>query len=115
VHVEDLAQAHRLALETLEPGVGRAYCLGNGTGTTVLEVVRACERAVGRAIPVEIVAPRAGDPAELVAAPDRIVRDLGWAPELADIDEIVRTAWRWHSTHPDGYGLGRPGQASIGH
>jgi UDP-glucose 4-epimerase len=103
VHVDDLAQAHRLAVETLEPGVGRAYCLGSGTGTTVLEVVQACERVVGRPIPCEMADARPGDPAVLVAVPDRIVRELGWAPRFGQIDDIVRTAWQWHSSFPNGY------------
>ncbi len=103
VHVEDLAQAHRLAVEAVEPGMGRAFCMGSGTGTTVLEVLRACEEVVGRTIPHAIVDRRPGDPAVLVASPDRIMRELGWAPRYPDIKSIVRTAWQWHSTHPYGY------------
>jgi UDP-glucose 4-epimerase len=103
VHVEDLAQAHRLAVETLEPGMARAYCLGSGTGTSVLEVLAACERATGRRINAEMAPPRPGDPAVLVASPDRVTRELGWSPRLGRIDDIVRTAWHWHRAHPDGY------------
>ncbi len=103
VHVEDLAQAHELAIETLEPGMGRAYCLGNGAGTTVMEVLQACERAVGRPIPFEVVDPRPGDPPVLVASPDRIVRELGWSPRFASIADIVTTAWRWHNRYEQGY------------
>ena len=103
VHVEDLAQAHLLALEALRPGMGRAYCLGNGTGTTVFEVLRACERAVGRSIPFEIVDPRPGDPPVLVASPARITQELGWSPRFASIDAIAETAWRWHCRHEHGY------------
>jgi UDP-glucose-4-epimerase GalE len=103
VHVEDLAQAHLLALQTLEPGTERAYCVGNGRGTTVMEVVHACERAVGRPIPHEIVDRRPGDPAILVASPARIARELGWAPRLPSIDDIAATAWRWHRRHEHGY------------
>ena len=103
VHTADLAQAHQLAIEKLQPGVGMAYNLGNGSGTTVLEVLRACEAAVGRPIPYEIVDRRPGDPAVLVASPDRIMRDLGWSPKFAPINSIVQTAWRWHSAHPAGY------------
>lgn len=103
VHTDDLAQAHQLAVESLGPGMGRAYNLGTGTGVTVLEVLRACEEAAGRPIPHEVVARRPGDPAVLVASPERIVRDLGWSPRYADIRAIVATAWRWHSRHPDGY------------
>ena len=104
VHTDDLAQAHQLAVEGLEPGVARAYNLGSGTGTTILEVLRACEKAVGRPIAHEIVDRRPGDPGTLIATPDLIRRELGWAPKYPDIESIVATAWRWHESHPDGYG-----------
>jgi UDP-glucose 4-epimerase len=104
VHTDDLAQAHQLAVENLEPGVGRAYNLGSGTGTTVLEVLRACESVVGRPIAHERVGRRPGDPAVLVASPDTIINELGWNPRITDIRAIAETAWRWHCTHPDGYG-----------
>ncbi len=103
VHTDDLAQAHQLAVESLEPGVGRDYNLGSGSGTTILEVLRAAEKAVGRPIPHEIVARRPGDPGTLIATPEKVTRELGWNPRHADIESIVATAWRWHSTHPDGY------------
>ena len=115
VHVEDLAEAHRLAVEHVEPGMGRAYNLGSGTGVTVMEVLQACEAAVGRPIPHEIVAPRPGDPAVLVASPERIIRELGWAPRYTDIGSIVATAWRWHQHHPQGYVPARgTGQETAG-
>ena len=78
VHTDDLAQAHQLAVETLEPGMGRAYNLGSGTGVTVLEVLRACEEVVGRPIPHEIVGRRPGDPGVLIATPEKIIR-ASWA------------------------------------
>ncbi len=108
VHTDDLAQAHQLAVEGLEPGIGRAYNLGSGTGTSVLEVLRACESVVGRPIRHEIVARRPGDPGTLIATPDRITRELGWSPRLTDIRAIAETAWQWHSTHPAGYAPGPP-------
>jgi UDP-glucose 4-epimerase len=104
VHTEDLAQAHLLAVQGLEPGVARAYNLGSGTGTTILELLHACEKAVGRPIPHEVVARRPGDPGTLIASPEKIIRELGWKPKYPEIEAIVATAWRWHSTHPDGYG-----------
>lgn len=103
VHTADLAQAHQLAVERLEPGIAMAYNLGNGEGTTVLEVLRACEAVVGRSIAHEIVDRRPGDPAVLVASPDRIINELGWSPQYASIHRIVETAWWWHSSHPMGY------------
>jgi UDP-glucose 4-epimerase len=103
IHTADLAQAHQLAVESLEPGVGRAYNLGSGTGVTVLKVLRACEQAVGRPIPHEFTGRRPGDPAVLIASPDKITRELGWTPRHSNIDEIVRTAWDWHRRHPGGF------------
>jgi UDP-glucose 4-epimerase len=103
VHTADLAQAHQRAVEALEPGMGQAYNLGSGDGVTVLEVLRACEGVIGRAISHEVVERRRGDPAVLIASPQRIVGELGWAPRYTDIRDIVRTAWDWHSRHPSGY------------
>jgi UDP-glucose 4-epimerase len=104
VHTADLAQAHQLAVETLDPGMGRAYNLGSGTGATVLEVLRACEEVCGRPIPHEIADRRPGDPAVLIASPQRIINELGWSPQYTNIHDIVETAWRWHCRHPQGYG-----------
>ena len=104
VHTDDLAQAHQLAVEALGPGVGLAYNLGSGTGTSVLEVLRACEDVAGRPIPHELVGRRPGDPATLIATPEKITRELGWSPRYADVRAIAETAWRWHDAHPDGYG-----------
>jgi UDP-glucose 4-epimerase len=103
IHTEDLAQAHQLAVETLEPGVARAYNMGSGTGASVLEVLRASEQVVGKPIPYEIVGRRQGDPGVLIATPERIMRELGWSPHHSDIQAIVRTAWQWHRRHPEGY------------
>lgn len=103
VHTADLAQAHQLAVESLEPGMGRVYNLSSGTGVTVLEVLQACEMATGRSIPHEIVGRRPGDPAMLVASPERITRELNWSPRHSNIDKIVRTAWEWHRRRPEGY------------
>lgn len=103
VHTDDLAQAHQRAVEALEPGVGRAYNLGSGTGTSVLEVLRACEAVVGRPIRHEIVGRRPGDPGTLIATPEKIVKELGWSPKFTDIRDIAETAWRWHHRHPEGY------------
>ena len=83
--------------------MGRAYNLGSGTGVTVLEVLRACEEIIGRPIAHEIVGRRPGDPAVLIASPDKIVKELGWSPRFNDIRDIVRTAWNWHQSHPHGF------------
>lgn len=99
VHVEDLAVAHRLALEHLQRSpFGSALTLnvGTGTGTSVLEVIVAAERITGRPIPYEIVSRRAGDPAATFADPRRIRSVLGWNA-IHGIDDILDSAWRWHS------------------
>jgi UDP-glucose-4-epimerase GalE len=103
VHTEDLAQAHQRAVEAIEPGVARVYNLGSGTGTTVREVIEVCQAVSGRPVPHEIVGRRPGDPPVLVASPERITRELGWSPAFPDIRAIAESAWRWHSTHPNGY------------
>jgi len=103
IHVCDLADAHVLALEAIRPGQGLVYNLGNGAGYSVRQVVETARRVTGRPIPVREEPPRPGDPPELVASSDRIVRDLGWHPRCADLETIIETAWRWHRDHPDGY------------
>ena len=106
VHVLDLAQAHLLALDAMEKGMAgaRAFNLGNATGTSVLEVIQAVEKVGGRPVPHEIGARRPGDPPVLVASSDAIAQALSWKPRFGDIETIVETAWRWHESHPHGYG-----------
>jgi UDP-glucose 4-epimerase len=101
IHVSDLAEAHVLALELLGRGGGPAiYNLGcGGDGYTVREVVQVAERVTGRRVPVQMGARRPGDPAVLVAASDRIRRELGWRPRFQSLDEIVASAWRWMRAH----------------
>jgi UDP-glucose 4-epimerase len=103
VHTADLAQAHQLAVEALEPGMGRVYNLGSGSGVTVLEVLRACEVAVGQPIAHEVVGRRPGDPAVLVASSKKAVDELGWSPRYSDIHDIVQSAWEWHRRNPHGF------------
>jgi UDP-glucose-4-epimerase GalE len=108
VHVDDLAEAHLLALERLQPGQGLHYNLGTGRGYSVREVVRTVEEVTGKAVPVKEGPRRPGDPPELVAAADRVRRELGWQPRYLELRAIVETAWNWHSKHPRGY-RDRPG------
>lgn len=96
VHVVDLCDAHLLALEYLQRTDGSAaFNLGNSQGYSVKQVIEAAERVVGRSIPVERHARRAGDPAILVADSARAQAELGWRPRFNDIDTIVRHAWQW--------------------
>jgi len=98
VHVDDLAQAHRLALEwmDLNPGA-HAFNLGNGAGFSVREVITAAEAVCGHRIPWSVVPRRPGDPAVLVAASSLARRELGWAPAYPELESILSSAWRWHS------------------
>ena len=96
VHVEDLAQAHLLALEYLAAGGNStAYNLGNGDGYSVRQVIVAAEGITGKRIPVRMAVRREGDPARLVADSMRIRRELGWAPRHDDLPTIIRHAWNW--------------------
>jgi UDP-glucose 4-epimerase len=105
IHVEDLANAHVLALEALKGGLKSAtYNLGNGTGYSVTDVINTAKKVTGKAISWVPAPRRPGDPAILVASSDRIKKDLGWTTELPELGEIVQTAWLWHRSHPDGYG-----------
>ena len=103
IHTDDLAQAHQLAVEAVQPGFGRAFNLGTGHGTTVLEVLHACEKVVGTDISHEVVERRPGDPAVLVASSERIKNELGWTLQFGNIQQIVETAWRWHNANPNGF------------
>jgi len=104
VHVSDLAAAHLAARRALESGApSSAYNLGNGQGSSVRQVIDAVARVTGRPVPHTIGPRRPGDPARLVASSERARRDLHWAPRVADLDVIVRTAWAWHQRHPRGY------------
>lgn len=104
IHVCDLAEAHIRALEALERGLSSgAYNVGTGTPHSVKAVIDAVGRVVGRPVAWQPAPRRPGDPAILYAASDRAQRDLGWRPQYADLEVIVRHAWQWHSTHPRGY------------
>ncbi|MCM1308913.1 MAG: UDP-glucose 4-epimerase GalE [Butyrivibrio sp.] len=104
IHVTDLAQAHILAVDYLMKGnESNIFNLGNGVGFTVNEVIETARRVTGHPIPAAVAPRRAGDPAQLIASSDKAKTVLGWKPEHADLEEIIATAWKWHSTHPNGY------------
>lgn len=102
IHVIDLAQAHILALRALDRG-SRFYNLGNGEGFTVKEVIDTAREITGRAIRADIGPRRAGDPAVLVAASEKIRKELGWVSQFPRVHEIIESAWRWHKANPKGY------------
>ncbi len=104
IHVDDLADAHIRAITYLaQGGATVSLNVGTGVGSSVLDVIRSAETASGRPVPYEIVARRAGDPVSTFADPTRIRSVLGWE-STRTLDQIVESAWRWHSTHLDGYG-----------
>lgn len=97
IHVEDLARAHVYAGDWIARHSGfHAFNLGTGSGTTVLEIADAVARACGSDRPVQMGARRAGDPAILIAEATKAARELGWHPEVSNIDTIVATALAWH-------------------
>lgn len=102
IHVDDLADAHVRALDHLvEGGMTQAVNVGTGVGSSVLEVIRATERISGEKVPYDIVDRRKGDPVAVYADASRARTVLGWKAHHG-LDAIIETAWRWHSTHPDG-------------
>jgi UDP-glucose 4-epimerase len=103
IHVDDLAEAHLLALERLQPGQGLQYNLGTGRGYSVREVVHIAEQVTGKPVPVKEGSRRPGDPPALVASSAKIRRELGWRPRYPELPAIIETAWRWHRGHPRGY------------
>ncbi|MCS3429303.1 UDP-glucose 4-epimerase [Mycolicibacterium mucogenicum 261Sha1.1M5] len=103
IHVMDLAEGHVAALERMTAGV-TAYNLGSGTGSSVLDVVRAFGEAAGREIPYVVVPGRDGDVAETVANPAKANRELEWQTRRS-LADACRDSWAWQSANPDGYGV----------
>jgi UDP-glucose-4-epimerase GalE len=102
VHVEDLADAHVVAMERIRPGFAY-YNVGIGRGYSVKEILVAAEEVCGRRPPYEIGPRRAGDPPELYADASKIRRELGWSAARTDIRETIRSAWGWFQRRPRGY------------
>ncbi len=103
IHVQDLVSANRLALEAIQLGKGGIYNLGNGKGYSNLEVIQTCQRVTGTTIQVKMENRRIGDPTTLVACNQKIKNELGWLPKYPDLQTIIEHAWKWHSSHPNGY------------
>lgn len=101
IHILDLARAHLLALQTPK---SEFYNLGTGGGASVREVIESCRKITGHKIPVVEKPRRAGDPPCLIAASEKIQRELGWRPQFQNIDTIIESAWKWHQKFPNGYG-----------
>ncbi len=105
IHVTDLAQAHILAVKYLADGnKSDVFNLGNGIGFTVKEVIETARRVTGHPTPAKVAPRREGDPARLIASSEKAKSVLGWKPAHEKLEEIISSAWKWHKSHPDGYG-----------
>ena len=100
IHILDLSRAHILALEAKQSAY---YNLGTGGGASVREVVDCCRKITGKEIPVKEMPRRPGDPPRLIAASEKIKRELGWQPKFQSLDPIIESAWNWHQKFPRGY------------
>ena len=105
IHVEDLIDAHLLALDYLKQGNPSAACnLGNGQGFSNREIIEAARKVTGHPIPVTEAPRRPGDPATLIASSRKAMEVLRWQPKHTGVEEIIASAWKWHAAHPNGYG-----------
>ena len=104
IHIADLVSAHILALGALEKRDKMIFNVGSGNGFSVREVIEAARKVTGHAIPAIEQPRRAGDSARLVASPERIKKELGWEPKNTNLQDILSSAWEWHTSHPNGYG-----------
>jgi UDP-glucose 4-epimerase len=96
IHIEDLCEAHVLALQHLMAGGdSRAYNLGNGQGYSVKQVIEVAESVCGKVVPVQYGPRRAGDPASLVADSTKIRKDWDWSPKYGALETIIKHAWQW--------------------
>lgn len=101
IHVDDLCDAHTLALNYLiDGGKSTAFNLGNGDGYSIREVIKAAEKVSGRSVNVINGERREGDPARLIADSKKIISQLGWKPQYADLETIVKHAWQWEKKYP---------------
>ncbi len=104
IHIDDLCDAHLLALQHLQNG-GASECfnLGIGRGYSVDEVISTARKVTNCKIEVRREPPRRGDPSRLVANAQKARSILGWKPKYTALEPIIETAWNWHLAHPQGY------------
>jgi UDP-glucose 4-epimerase len=100
IHILDLAKAHILALDSPK---SEFYNLGTGGGASVREVIEVARKVTGRNIDMVEKSRRPGDPPRLIAASEKIKRELGWKPQFQSLDAIIESAWKWHQKFPRGY------------
>src|SRR5207247_11396047 len=103
IHVEDLADAHILAMEKLKGSESLYLNLGTGRGFSNLEIISAAEKVTGKKIPVKEGPRRAGDAVALYADPSKAKQVLGWEAKHKDPETIIRSAWNWFGKHRRGY------------
>lgn len=104
IHVEDLIDAHILALQYLKSGgQSEIFNLGSNQGFSVKEIIETAREVTGHPIPAKISERRPGDPSTLIAASDKAKKVLGWKPSRTDIQQIIKDAWNWHQNNPSGY------------
>ena len=103
IHIADLVSAHILELGALDSKDRMIYNIGSGNGFSVREVIETARQVTGHAIPVVESPRRPGDSARLVASPQKIINELGWKPIHTNMQEILSSAWEWHTSHPHGY------------
>jgi UDP-glucose 4-epimerase len=104
IHVEDLIDAHILALKYLQNGgESNVFNLGSSQGFSVNEIIEAAREVTGHSIPAKVTERRAGDPSTLIASSAKAKEVLGWEPKRNSIQQIIQDAWNWHQANPDGY------------
>ena len=109
VHVRDIISAHVLCLQHIEELGLEAFNVGHGVGYTVQQVLQETKHVTGRSIEARLAPMRPGDPAALVASPQKLASRLGWKPQHSSLRNIIEDAWAWRMTHPAGYGQGTSG------
>jgi UDP-glucose 4-epimerase len=103
IHIDDLCRAHLLALKKLQAKRELIYNLGNGKGYSVREVIETIKKVTGKNFTIIETERRAGDSPILTSDATKAGKELDWKTEKPDLEEMVSTAWQWHSNHPDGY------------
>ncbi len=104
IHVTDIADAHILALEKLRRDRSSdIYNLGNGEGFSVKEMIEAARGVTGHPIPAKVTDRRPGDPPKLVASSKKAMEELGWRPRFRNVEDIIKSAWKWHQNRPNGF------------
>lgn len=104
IHIEDLVEAHILALEKLlNGGDSDVFNLGSGEGFTIYEMLEAAREVTGHEIPAKVAERRAGDPAVLIASNQKAKDILGWTPKYTSVKDIISSAWKFHQNNPNGF------------